>query len=235
VAVYDKDKTRLKYFFHAHRFISPMEIRDFHPELMINAVSLQYTISAFNELLPLLPDGCIISDITSVKNGLKNYYQNTGRRYVSTHPMFGPTFANIKELRHENAIIISEGDAEGQEFFRNFYSSFGLKIHYYTFDEHDQTIAYSLSVPFASTLVFAACMKQQDAPGTTFMKHMAIAKGLLSEDNYLLSEILLNPYTLEQVEKIHGQLDQLLTMIRKKDTPALHAFFDTLRANIGVK
>ncbi len=235
VAVYDKDKTKLKYLFHAHRFISADEIQAFRPELLINAVSLQHTVPAFREVLPLLPDDCIISDITSVKNGLKKFYQSTGRRYVSTHPMFGPTFANVKELKHENAIIISEGDSEGQEFFKKFYSSFGLKIHYYSFEEHDQTIAYSLSVPFASTLVFAACMKQQDAPGTTFMKHMAIAKGLLSEDNYLLSEILLNPYTLEQVEKIHGQLDQLIQMIRSKDTPGLHAFFDALRSNLGVR
>ena len=33
-------------------------------------------------------------------------------------------------------------------------------------------------------------MKHQEAPGTTFKKHMAIAKGLLSEDDYLLQEIL---------------------------------------------
>ena len=38
-------------------------------------------------------------------------------------------------------------------------------------------------------------MKHQEAPGTTFKKHMAIAKGLLSEDDYLLQEILFNPRT----------------------------------------
>ena len=36
-------------------------------------------------------------------------------------------------------------------------------------------------------------MKHQEAPGTTFKKHMAIAKGLLSEDDYLFQEILFNP------------------------------------------
>ena len=33
---------------------------------------------------------------------------------------------------------------------------------------HDETVAYSLSIPFVSTFVFAAVMKHQDAPGTTF-------------------------------------------------------------------
>lgn len=36
-------------------------------------------------------------------------------------------------------------------------------------------------------------MKHQDAPGTTFKRHMKIAKGVLNEDDYLLQEILFNP------------------------------------------
>ena len=57
-------------------------------------------------------------------------------------------------------------------------------------------VAYSLGIPFASTLVFAAIMKHQDAPGTTFKRHMKIARGLLSEDDYLLTEILFNPFQI---------------------------------------
>ena len=56
-----------------------------------------------------------------------------------------------------------------------------------------------------STFVFAAVMKHQEAPGTTFKKHMAIAKGLLSEDDYLLQEILFNPRTPGQVTNIRTE------------------------------
>lgn len=49
-------------------------------------------------------------------------------------------------------------------------------------------------------------MKHQEAPGTTFKKHMAIAKGLLSEDDYLLQEILFNPRTPGQVTNIRTEL-----------------------------
>lgn len=232
VAVYDKEKTRMRYLFNTHRITTPGEILDFKAQLMINAVSLQHTRAAFDELIPLLPKDCILSDITSVKNGLKEFYEKTGMRYVSTHPMFGPTFANVRELSKENAVIITEGDEEGKNFFRDFYASFHLRIHEYSFAEHDQTIAYSLSIPFSSTMVFAAVMKKQDAPGTTFTKHMNIAKGLLSEDDYLLSEILFNSYTLEQVENIHQKLDDLIQLIRNRDEVGLHAFINQLRKNI---
>ncbi len=233
VAVYDTDRHKLRYFFNTHRFVSFDQINAFAPELVINAVSLQYTIAAFNDLLPYLPDNCIISDITSVKNGLHDYYRSTGRRFVSTHPMFGPTFASLKELSSQSAVIIAESDEEGKQFFRDFYGSLHLNIYEYTFEQHDKTMAYSLSVPFASTMVFAACMKHQEAPGTTFKKHLSIAQGLLSENDYLLSEILLNPYTLPQIERISEKLSDLTEMIRQKDTKALHKFAGELRKNIG--
>jgi len=235
VGVYDVDRNKLKYFFNSRKFIYYEEIHDYHPDIVINAVSLENTITVFREILPYLPADCIIADITSVKSGLAKFYKDLGRRFVSTHPMFGPTFANVKDLKNENAIIIRESDEEGKEFFRTFYGSMKLKIHEYTFEEHDQTIAYSLSVPFSSTMVFAACMKEQEAPGTTFKKHEDIARGLLSEDDFLLTEILLSPYSVDQVEQIRNRLSELIEMIKKKDKAGLYNFFGMLRENIGMK
>jgi prephenate dehydrogenase len=234
VGVYDNDKHKLKYFFNSHRFMSYDEIGVFDPDLLINAVTLNSTIKVFREIHPFLKKGCILADITSVKNGLWSYYRECGMRFVSTHPMFGPTFGNIKDLSNENAIIIKESDEEGKQFFRKFYKSLKLNIYEYSFEEHDQTIAYSLSIPFSSSLVFAACMKKQEAPGTTFRKHLEVARGVLSEDDYLLSEILFSPYTVEQVRKINARLDYLIEIINNRDFNKLKDFFDGLRKNIGI-
>jgi len=235
VGVYDVDRSKLKYFFNSRKFLYYEEITDFSPDLLINAVSLDRTIELFDEIMSYLPKDCIIADITSVKSGLSDYYKKLGKRFVSTHPMFGPTFANVKNLSNENAIIISESDEEGKEFFREFYGKLKIKIHEYSFQEHDETIAYSLSIPFASTMVFAASMKEQEAPGTTFRKHYNIAEGLLSEDDYLLSEILLSPYSLGQVERISEQMESLIAMIKARDKDQLKEFFGMLRSNIGLK
>ncbi|MBO5061075.1 MAG: prephenate dehydrogenase [Prevotella sp.] len=232
VAVYEKDPARLRFTYNTLRFTQLEEIRAFAPELVINAVTVKYTIPAFDEVLPLLPDNCIISDISSVKTGLKEYYEKSGHRYVSTHPMFGPTFANLSQLHEENAIIISEGDYMGRIFFKDLYSKLGLNIYEYTFEEHDRTVAYSLSIPFVSTFVFAAVMKHQDAPGTTFKRHMRIAKGVLNEDDYLLQEILFNPYTSEQVGKIRTELKELLGIIETKDAAGMKAYLEKIRRNV---
>ncbi len=233
VAIYDPDIEKLKFVFNTQRLTEKEQIRDFNPELLINAVNLKYTVKAFEEVLPYLSETCIISDIASVKTGFKEFYEKSGKRFVSTHPMFGPTFANLKELQQHHAIIISESDHLGKAFFKDFYSSLGLNIHEYSFDEHDRTIAYSLSIPFASSLVFGACMKHQKAPGTTFNKHLKIAKGLLSEDDYLLTEILFNPYTYEQVENIRFQLKHLLQLLKDKDSEGMKKFLAGVRANLN--
>ena len=231
-AVYDVDPHRLRFMYNTQRFTSLDEIRDFAPELVINAVSLNYTIDVFRQVTPYLPKDCILSDIASVKTNLKDYYDSCGFRYVSTHPMFGPTFANLGALSNENAIIINEGDYMGRVLFRDIYSRLGLHICEYSFQEHDEIVAYSLSIPFVSTFVFAAVMKHQDAPGTTFKRHMAIAKGVLNEDDYLLQEILFNPHTPAQVEGIRTELNELLDIISHKDAEGMHAYLSKIREKI---
>ncbi len=231
-AVYEKNSERLRFTFNTLRFTSLEEIEDFKPELVINAVTVKYTIPAFREVIPHLPEDCIISDIASVKTGLKEFYTECGHRYVSTHPMFGPTFANLNQLSQENAIVISEGDYMGRIFFKDLYQRLGLSIYEYTFEEHDKTVAYSLSIPFVSTFVFAAVMKHQDAPGTTFKRHMNIARGVLSEDDYLLQEVLFNPHTSEQVEHIRTELKDLLGIIERKDEEGMKAYLEKIRANV---
>ncbi len=232
VALFDTDAQRLRFVFNTLRMTNYEEIEAFAPDLLINCVSLKNTIDAFKTVIPYLPQNCILSDIASVKTGLMEFYVSSGRKYVSTHPMFGPTFATLDNLSNQSAIIISESDHMGKAFFKDMYGSLRLKIFEYSFEEHDQTIAYSLSIPFASTLVFASVMKHQEAPGTTFKRHFDIAKGLLSEDDFLLSEILFNPYSPEQLEKIIAELRTLEGIIKEKNTEMMQHFLKKVRQNI---
>ena len=232
VAVFDTNPQKLRFTFNTQRMTSYDEVAQFKPDLVINAATVKYTIPAFEAVLPHLPENCIISDIASVKTGLAEFYAKAGHPFVSTHPMFGPTFASLSNLSSENAIIIAESDHMGKVFFKDLYSELHLNIFEYTFQQHDETIAFSLSIPFASTLVFASVMKHQEAPGTTFKRHMAIAHGLMSEDDYLLQEILFNPHTGDQLEKIQQQLAHLQDIVKNRDSEEMKKYLDTVRNNL---
>lgn len=232
VGIYDTDPKRLRFTFNTQRMTQLEEIREFAPELVINAATVKYTLKAFDKIMEYLPANCILSDIASVKTGLPEFYTSCGHPFVSTHPMFGPTFASLSNLSSENAIIISESDHLGKVFFKDLYNELHLNIFEYTFKEHDETIAFSLSIPFASTLVFASVMKHQDAPGTTFKRHMAIAHGLMSEDDYLLSEILFNPNTPQQLENIQQQLSKLQAIVKEHDSDKMKEYLEAVRNNL---
>lgn len=232
LAIYDVDQEKIKEIKGIYLLSNLTQLKDFKPDCVLNAVNIENTIPVFKSILDYLPSDCLLADITSVKGDLPLHYQQWERRFVSSHPMFGPTFADINHLAEENAIIISESDEEGKAFFRKFYSQFDLNLYEYTFNEHDQIIAYSLTVPFASTMVFAAHLHSSAVPGTTFKKHLKIAQGLLQESDYLLAEILFNPYSLPQLEKITQRLELLKHIIREKDYEEAFNFFHRLRENI---
>lgn len=232
VAVYDPNPEKLRFTFNCQRFVKIEEVEDFKPEIVINAATVKHTIKAFQTVLPHISSSTILADIASVKTGLPEFYSSTGHPFVSTHPMFGPTFASLSNLSNENAIIIKESDHLGKVFFRDLYSNLGLHIEEYSFEEHDKTMAYCLSIPFASTLVFASIMKHQDAPGTTFKRHLTIAQGLLNEDDYLLAEILFNPNTPYQIEKIQMHLDKLKKIVENRDMDAMQEYLTEIRKNI---
>ncbi len=232
VAFYDTDGTKPGHGPAITRLDSLPEVRKVEPDLLINAVTLQHTVTAFKEVAPYLPADCILCDVASIKGKIADYYEKAAFRFVSVHPMFGPTFADMDALREENAVIITESCSEGRDLFRGFFTRRRVRVFGYTFDEHDRMMAYSLTTPFVASLVFAACVDAKAPPGTTFTRHMAIARSLLTEDDHLLAEILFNPHSLAELAKITSRLEFLKHIIKAQDQDEAREFFRRLRENI---
>ena len=76
-------------------------------------------------------------------------------------------------------------------------------------------------------------MKHQDAPGTTFKRHMKIARGVLSEDDYLLQEILFNPRTPEQIARIREEMEMLQDIISRRDATAMRDYLKKIRSHLA--
>ena len=61
---------------------------------------------------------------------------------------------------------------------------------------------------------------------------MRIAKGVLNEDDFLLQEVLFNPYTSENVAKIRTELKELLEIIDNKDGEGMKNYLRKIRNNV---
>ena len=85
---------------------------------------------------------------------------------------------------------------------------------------------------YAKIIRIASCAGTGSAPGTTFKRHLKIARGVLSEDDTLLREILFNPRTKSHVEQIRSELKDLIQIIDDRDEEALNAYLTRIRKNI---
>lgn len=233
VAVFDTDPAKMERLTNVLRLAAPADFGIFRPEFLLNAVNLQNTLEAFRTVEAYLPSDCIISDIMSVKGQVPDYYARGRFRFASCHPMFGPNFADLNRLREENVILITESAAEAREFLKSFFQKYDLHLFECSFREHDELMAYSLTLPFASSIVFSACVSSHAVPGTTFSRHKAIAQKLLQEDDFLLSEVLFNPQSLKQLEKISSRLELLKHIIKARDYEEAAKFFARLRENMA--
>lgn len=233
VAVYDTDTAKSVGGHGIARLDRLQDVREVRPDVLINAVTLRSTVAAFEAVTPFLPRECILADVASVKAKIADYYGKAGFSFVSVHPMFGPTFADMKRPLQENGVIISESCEAGREIFANLFARLGVRVFTYSFDEHDRTMAYSLSTPFLASLVFAACVDASAVPGTTFARHMTLARKVLAEDDHLLAEILFNPYSLDEIAKITSRLEFLKHIVMASDSEEASKFFGRLRENLG--
>lgn len=232
IGVMDTDEQRAQAVEGATPLADMNALAAFGPEMVVNAVPLQDTVDVFLELIPHLKEDCILADVTSVKSLLAPFYAEAGFRYVSTHPMFGPTFAEMDKVAGEGAVIIDGSDPEGAAVFEALFRELGLHQFRYSFEAHDRLMAYSLSMPFVSTMVFAAVLDQKTVPGTTFKRHREIAEGLLAEDDDLLAEILFNPHSMRQLERVTQRLEFMKHVIAARDREEAVKFFGTLRKNL---
>ena len=233
VFVFDKNPHQTRGASRVEVLNRPDEIAGLKPGWLINAVDLAGTVVAFREVEELLPPECILGDIASIKTSLPDYYRRCRFRFGSCHPMFGPTFADSASLGEESAVVIRESHPEAAAFFEEFFRSKGVTVRTCSFDEHDRMTAYALTMPFIASLVFAVCLDGPSVPGTTFKRHRDVAGKLLGEDDGLLAEILFNPHSLAQLEKVTRKLEFLKHVIAARDEEEARRIFARLRENLG--
>jgi len=232
IAVFDKDPEKTNRSVPYDILKKVEDVGDFKPDMLINAVNIENTIEAFESVDGIVGSECILCDMATIKKALPEYYERCNHKYASFHPMFGYAISNVGCLKDENAIIIKESDETAKQFFRSLFDRLEIRTFEYSFKEHDEMMIHSLLLPFISSVVFAACSPDKIVPGSTFSKYRAITLGLLNEDKTLLSEILFNNRSLEQVEKATGRFEFLKHIIKARDYEEAATFFAKLRDNI---
>ena len=72
-AVFDVDPKRLRFVYNTYRYTTLEEIEELQARTGYQCGNREIYTGCFSPVLPALPKDCIISDIASVKTGLKEF------------------------------------------------------------------------------------------------------------------------------------------------------------------
>ena len=217
IFLYDIDSNKKKLYPHA-RFLSGFEeLKKIKPDMVLNAVSIKETIPVFNKIIEYISSDCILADVVSIKREISLFYSRNTMRYVSLHPMFGPNFKNMKNLKDEEVILISESCEEGLLYFRTLFKHTGIKVRELTFREHDELMLHSLGVPYFMAFLFSSIEDNSDVPGASYSKYKELAAKVLSEDENLLCEVLFNMGVDDRFEIVYKKTNEIRDIILNKD------------------
>ena len=200
--------------------------------------------SVIKKIAPLMKKDAVLLDIASVKSNIIECLYDAKKKYdihvLSTHPMFGPGAANMK---NKNFILINlEEDELVKDEFKSIIQKEHPSIIESTPQEHDMMISFTLGVPHFLNILFGNILKDGDTTlermtkfgGTTFHLQHLISQEVVSQEPYIYATIQMeNSHFLQQLNKLRKNLDRLLEIIQNKKYDVFINDFKEIREYYG--
>jgi chorismate mutase / prephenate dehydrogenase len=146
-----------------------------------------------------------------------------GANVTSVHPMWGP---RTELLANKNVVVCDVGNADANRAAKALFEDTAAHVHEMPVDEHDAFMARVLGLPHAVNLLFGRAMREQGMTlaqlsslgGPTFVKQMAVAREVASENKDLYYEIQkLNPHTPEMLDVLRRSLQEFEAAVHARE------------------
>jgi prephenate dehydrogenase len=179
-----------------------------------DVVILSVPISAFEEnvarVLPLVPQSSVIVDVATVKAHTVDVLHRLapGRRYIATHPMFGPeSYAKLGEQVTGLRVVLAENTLAKAEYekAKAFLRDTGFAVVEMSADEHDKRLAETLFLThFVGQMVARAGFVRTDIDTVSFGFLMQAVESV-KHDTALFADVFRhNPYCAAVLDRLEG-------------------------------
>lgn len=131
-------------------------------DVVVISVPIEVTIEVIRRLGPLVREGALLMDVTSIKEApVRAMLESTRASVVGTHPLFGPSVHTVQGQR----IVLTpgRGDAWATWLGQNL-GARGLTVCRATAKEHDQAMAIVQVLTHFSTEVMGRTLTRLGAP-----------------------------------------------------------------------
>jgi prephenate dehydrogenase len=140
-------------------------------ELLVLAIPVNALLKLLPEVLDLISDEQVVTDMGSTKSLILDQVGSHPRRgrYVAAHPMAGTEFsgpeAAVSHLFHQKAAIIcnaEESDEDAVRLCERLFKSLFMRIIYMEGKDHDRHAAYVSHVSHISSFVLALTVLEKE-------------------------------------------------------------------------
>ena len=180
-------------------------------------------ISCFEELVkeikPLLGAHTIVCDVATVKKHTVSILQAQGiRKYVATHPMFGP-YSYEKQGKSLQSLRMAVCEStlsqdEHKEVF-SWFRGLGLTVLEMTPEEHDKSIAETLFLTHLVGQIVKTGKFERTAIDTlSFGFLMDAVESVAHDDNLFRDVFRYNPYCVEVLKRFEDGEKEVVEALR---------------------
>jgi len=195
-------------------------------DITIITVPIEKTIATIKEVAPIVRDGSLIADFTSVKTDVCNAllkYTNKNAEIISIHPMFGPTIPGIHGQIFILCPLRTEKWLSVIEKFLNYYKA---KFVISTPEEHDKAMSVIQGLTHFTYISIGYTLKNlnfnvkesRKFASPIYNLMLDIIGRILSQDPHLYAHIQMeNPLTQEVRKKFIESANVLNNAINSRD------------------
>lgn len=192
-------------------------------DLVLVAVPINKTVEII-EALPVLPEKCILADVTSVKQQpLDAMLKAHNGPVVGLHPMFGPDSPGmIKQV-----VVVCHGrEQPAYTWLIDQMKVWGANIHQTQASVHDKAMAFIQVMRHFNTFVYGQHLQQED-PNLTeliafsspiYRLELAMVGRLFAQSPALYADIIFNNLdNVALLERFHQRFGEAITLLKNED------------------
>lgn len=199
--------------------------------LVLMAVPITLTVQLINKL-PVLPDTCVLADITSIKaQPLNAMLEKHHGPVLGLHPMFGPDITNLVK----QVVVVCHGRAEPDyQWLLKQLTVWGAELAVKQAAEHDSAMQLIQAMRHFSSLVYGVHLAEENADlpqllqlsSPIYRLELAMVGRLFAQNAELYADIMLSSCEASSLlSRYQQRFSELLQLLNAKDKAGLMAQF----------
>ncbi|RZN62638.1 prephenate dehydrogenase/arogenate dehydrogenase family protein [Methanonatronarchaeum sp. AMET6-2] len=216
-----------------HRDYTPVPSSD----IVIVSVPIKVTGQVIGEVAPMMTEGSLLVDVTSVKEGPVEAMEKhlpKGVAAIGSHPLFGPDGTGFND---KNVVLVPVEEKGWLERTRSYIERDGGNVRVMSAEEHDRTMAVVQGASHLLLVLFGAILKDQkyrvgensDLTTPTFRLLLRDLDRVLVQNPDLYASIQThNRYVSEVHNEAIDRYKELGRLISDGDTESLSRFIEEI-------